>query len=160
MANEIKTFASKVLFALSTNNFNAVFGRISARLGELGNNTEENPDYSDIELMQHINVDVGRLVKLLNEINQKFRSLRKSAQVVVMTSLERAVWSWLDTYPSEFVDIHKERNEELSMCCETMFEHLDGFSDNSKKRAQTWPLQIIMLAVSYTHLTLPTNREV
>jgi hypothetical protein len=37
------------------------------RLQELStSNTEENLDYSDIELMQYINIDVERLVKLLN----------------------------------------------------------------------------------------------
>lgn len=37
------------------------------RLQELStSSTEENPDYSDIELIQHINVDVNRLIKLLN----------------------------------------------------------------------------------------------
>lgn len=36
------------------------------RLQELSTCNEENPDYSDIELIQHINVDVVRLIKLLN----------------------------------------------------------------------------------------------
>lgn len=62
----IKELASKVLFALSLNFFNAVFNRISARLQELSNSGEENPDCSDIEIMQHINVDVHRLIRLLN----------------------------------------------------------------------------------------------
>lgn len=62
----IKELASKVLFALSLNFFNAVFNRISARLQELSNSGDENPDCSDIEIMQHINVDVDRLTRLLN----------------------------------------------------------------------------------------------
>ena len=36
------------------------------RLQELSSNNEENPDLSDIELIQHINVDTIRLIKLLN----------------------------------------------------------------------------------------------
>lgn len=58
--------ASKVLFALSLNFFNAVFNRISSRLQELVKCGDENVDYSDIELIQHINVDVCKLIKLLN----------------------------------------------------------------------------------------------
>lgn len=61
----IKDLASKVLFALSLNFFNAVFNRISARLQELSNSGEENPDCSDIELMQYINADVHKLTRLL-----------------------------------------------------------------------------------------------
>ena len=67
MVIQLKNLAAKVLFALSLNNFTAVFNRISARLQELSvSSAEENPDYSDIELIQHINVDVERLIKLLN----------------------------------------------------------------------------------------------
>lgn len=61
----IKILASKVLFALSVNFFNAVFNRISSKLQELASCPDENPDYSDIELIQHINVDVNRLTRLL-----------------------------------------------------------------------------------------------
>lgn len=61
----LKALASKVLFALSQNHFSAVFNRISARLQELSTTSEENPDFSDIELIQHIDLDVPRLTKLL-----------------------------------------------------------------------------------------------
>ncbi|XP_035233645.1 neurofibromin-like, partial [Stegodyphus dumicola] len=66
MVVQLKNLASKVLFSLSLNNFNAVFSRISARMQELSNSNEENPDFIDIELIQHINWDVNRLIKLLN----------------------------------------------------------------------------------------------
>lgn len=64
----IKLLASKVLFALSVNFFNVVFSRISSKLQELASCPDENPDYSDIELIQHINVDVTRLTRLLSGI--------------------------------------------------------------------------------------------
>lgn len=67
-AHAIKLLASKVLFALSVNFFNAVFSRISSKLQELASCPDENPDYSDIELIQHINVDVNRLTRLLTGI--------------------------------------------------------------------------------------------
>ncbi|XP_069683037.1 neurofibromin isoform X4 [Periplaneta americana] len=145
---QLKNLASKVLFALSLNFFNAVFNRISARLQELSACNEENPDYSDIELIQHINVDVNRLTRLLNESIQKFRLLKKSAHLVLMTSLEKAIWNWMDTYPHEFADLQKKHNEELAKCCEGLFDILDGFADNKKGRAAVWPLQIMLLVLS------------
>ncbi|KAK4305959.1 hypothetical protein Pmani_022180 [Petrolisthes manimaculis] len=149
MVVQLKNLASKVLFALSLNNFSAVFNRISVRLQELStSSTDENPDYSDIELIQHINVDVHRLIKLLNETIQKFRCLRKNAQIVLMNSLEKAIWNWMDTYPNEFADLQKRRNEELAKCCEMMFEHLESFAENNKRRAAVWPLQIMLLVLS------------
>ncbi|XP_023718196.1 neurofibromin isoform X5 [Cryptotermes secundus] len=145
---QLKNLASKVLFALSLNFFNAVFNRISGRLQELSACNEENPDYSDIELIQHINVDVDRLIRLLNESIQKFRLLKKSAQLVLMTSLEKAIWNWMDTYPNEFADLQKKHNEELAKCCEGLFDILDSFADNKKGRAAVWPLQIMLLVLS------------
>lgn len=65
MVTPLKSLASKVLFALSQNNFNTVFSRISAKLSELSTTAEETTDFSDIELVQHINLDIARLIKLL-----------------------------------------------------------------------------------------------
>lgn len=67
---QLKNLASKVLFALSINFFNAVFNRISGKLQELSTSTDENPDYTDLELIQHINVDVVKLTRLLNGKNE------------------------------------------------------------------------------------------
>jgi hypothetical protein len=44
------------------------------------------------------------LVLLLESI-QKFRLLKKSAHLVLITSLEKAIWNWMDTYPNEFADL-------------------------------------------------------
>ncbi|XP_077293081.1 neurofibromin 1 [Arctopsyche grandis] len=145
----LKPLASKVLFALSLNFFNAVFNRISARLQELSASSEENPDYSDIELIQYINVDVIRLTRLFTESIQKFRLLKKSVHIVLVASLERAVWNWLDTYPREFAEIQRQPSEDLARCCDTLFDMLyDGFSDNKKSRVAMWPLQIMLLILS------------
>ncbi|CAN7985402.1 unnamed protein product [Ixodes hexagonus] len=147
MVVPLKNLASKVLFALSLNNFSAVFNRISGRLHELSNANEEMTDFSDIELIQHINVDVLRLIKLLNEINSKFRSLRKNAHLSLMNSLEKAIWNWMDTYPHEFMDLQKKPNDELADSCDRMFDLLDSFAENNKRRAQAWPLQIMLLVL-------------
>ena len=48
MVNQIRSLTSKVLYALSVNNFSAVFSRISSRLQELSVCNEENPDHVDI----------------------------------------------------------------------------------------------------------------
>ncbi|XP_035742449.1 neurofibromin-like isoform X1 [Vespa mandarinia] len=145
----LKNLASKVLFALSLNFFSAVFNRISARLQELSNCGDENPDYSDIELIQHINIDVYRLTKLLNETIQKFKQLKKSVHLVLMNSLEKAIWNWMDTYPHEFADIQRRPNEDLAKACEELFDILDVYVDNKKGRnAALWPLQIMLLVLS------------
>ncbi|KAL0113512.1 hypothetical protein PUN28_012574 [Cardiocondyla obscurior] len=147
----IKNLASKVLFALSLNFFNAVFNRISARLQELSNSGDENPDCSDIELMQYINVDVHRLTRLLNETIQKVRQIvgKKSAYLVLMNPLEKAIWNWIETYPHEFADVQKQPNEDLNKVCEELFDILDTFVVEKKSRAASvWPLQMMLLILS------------
>lgn len=67
-AQSLKALASKVIFSLSQNHFSAVFNRILARLQELSATSEENPDSGDIELIQHIDLDIQRLIKLLTGI--------------------------------------------------------------------------------------------
>ncbi|XP_037923398.1 neurofibromin isoform X2 [Hermetia illucens] len=147
-ANALKALASKVLFALSQNHFAAVFNRISARLQELSACSEENPDYSDIELIQHIDLDVVRLTKLLQETTQKIRLLKKSAHLILLNSLEKALWNWIEYHPQEFADVQRTPNEELSKCCETLFDILDSYAENKKSRSAIWPLQILLLVLS------------
>lgn len=105
-------------------------------------------DFIDIELIQHINVDIGRLIKILSEVNLKFKSLRKSAHLVLVNSLEKAIWNWMDFYPHEFMELQRRPNEELADCCDRLFELLENFSENNnKRRASVWPLQIMLLVL-------------
>lgn len=84
------------------------------------------------------------------ETIQKVRSLKKSAHLVLMNSLEKAIWNWMDTYPNEFAEVQKQPNEELGKACEELFHVLDTFVDNKKSRAAVvvWPLQIMLLVLS------------
>jgi hypothetical protein len=60
----ITLFGCFQCFGLPDKRSSTVF--CSSRLQELSTSSEENPDYSDIELIQYINVDVSRLTRLLN----------------------------------------------------------------------------------------------
>lgn len=134
---------------MSLNFSRAVFNRISDHLQELSVCNEENPDCSDIELIQHINIDVINLIKLLEETIQKYRLLKKSAHIVLINSIERAICNWMETYPNEFADIQKKPNEKLSKICCDLFDILDNTIDNKKcKTIIVWPLQIMLLILS------------
>lgn len=105
---------------------------------------------------------------MIAETIQKFRLLKKSTYIIVlMNSLERAIWNWMDTYPHEFADVHKKlsdnstkivgsnvetqkkSNENLAKACDELFDILDTFAENKKGRiAAVWPLQIMLLILS------------
>ncbi|KAK2156732.1 hypothetical protein LSH36_206g01021 [Paralvinella palmiformis] len=145
---KLKHLASKVLFALSQNNFTAVFSRISARLTALSSSNEDVTDFTDLELIQHINVDCNRLTKLLNECVQKFKSQRRQVYHVLATSLEKAIWNWMDNYPDEFTELQKKPNDELADCCDKLFELFNTFAiESNKRKAAVWPLQMMLLVL-------------
>lgn len=64
-ATSLKAHATKAIFALSHTHFTAVFSRFLAQLQELTVPSEECPDFCDIELIQHVDLDTPRLIKLL-----------------------------------------------------------------------------------------------
>ncbi|XP_029652888.1 neurofibromin-like [Octopus sinensis] len=148
LALQLKTLASKVLYALSQNNFTAVFHRISARLTTLSTCSEDQSDLSDLDLIQHINVDMIRLIKLLNEISSKFKTLKQKSVIYTLAhNLEKAIWNWMDNYPHEFNNLHQKPDSELQDYCDKMFELFNSFTENSKKKATVWPLQMMLLVL-------------
>ncbi|XP_064619782.1 neurofibromin-like isoform X5 [Lineus longissimus] len=157
---QLRALASKVLFALSQNNFTAVFNKISTRLMQ-ATSSEDAGDYTDLELIQHINVDVVRLIRLLNEVNARFKTLKqKNCQLSLSCNLERAIWNWMDNYPEEFTDLQKRQNEELTECCDKMFELFSGFSESSiRKKAGVWPLQMMLMILCPKILEEITNAD-
>ena len=146
--SQVKQLASNVLFALSVNNFNALFSKILSRLEETNEEFQSDACLYDLELIQHINVDIAKLTRLLNEVVSKWKHLKKTSQTLLVTSLEKAIWNWLDTYPEEFTDLQKRPNSELSDNCEKLFEQLDQFYEKQKAKAQIiWPLQTMLLVL-------------
>lgn len=92
-----------------------------------------------------------RALAIAAETIQKVRQLvgKKSAYLVLMNPLEKAIWNWMDTYPQEFADVQKQPNEDLSKACEELFDILDTFVVEKKSRAASvWPLQMMLLVLS------------
>lgn len=64
---------------------------------------------------------------------------------MLLTSIDKAIWNWIEAYPDEYIEILKHPNEELSSSCDQLFDSLDSLVDNKKGRSIIWPLQIILL---------------
>ncbi|XP_051717330.1 neurofibromin isoform X2 [Ctenopharyngodon idella] len=158
-AAQLRSSASAVLFSLSCNNFNAVFSRISTRLQELTVCTEDTVDVHDIELIQYINVDCSKLKRLLQETVLKFKSLKKPAQLAVISSLEKAFWNWVEHYPDEFTMLYQRPQADMADCAERLFDLVDSFAESAKRKAAVWPLQIILLILC-PEITQSITKEV
>ncbi|CAF4510371.1 unnamed protein product [Rotaria socialis] len=112
---QVRQLASNVLFALSVNNFGTLFSKVVSRLECLIVSGDETCEAGDLDLIQHMNVDMLKLTRLLNEEVQKWRLLKKFHHTELVKSVEKAIWNWLDTYPEEFTDLQKRPNAELSV---------------------------------------------
>ena len=116
----VRQLASRIIFALSVNNFNALFGKVLTRLedvaaddyqqsGGSSSGAESNPLVTyDLELIQHINFDMSKLTRLLNEMVLKWRHIRKPLQMLLVSLLKKCIWNWLDIYPDEFRNLQKK----------------------------------------------------
>ncbi|CAF1287270.1 unnamed protein product [Adineta steineri] len=145
----VRQLASNVLFALSVNNFSILFSKVVSRLECLIASGDETCEAGDLDLIQHMNVDMLKLTRLLNEEVQKWKLLKKTHHTELVKSVEKAIWNWLDTYPEEFTDLQKRPNAELSDNCEKLFELLDsiGGEGNRRKAQYAWPLQMMLLVL-------------
>ncbi len=68
-----------------------------------------------------------------------------------MSSLEKAIWNWMDNYPREFKELQRLRtqNEDLARHCDVFFDMLDNFAEaKNKHRSIIWPLQLMLLILT------------
>jgi neurofibromin 1 len=61
----IAKFVGRILYHLSASNWSAVFMRIKNKIYALANNSEDNPDVLDLQLISHSLLDKARLVQVL-----------------------------------------------------------------------------------------------
>lgn len=152
LADNLRQQARSLLYAVSSKNFFAIFGQFSRALDffskELNTNEDTNPDFIDIELIQYIKFDLIKLVKLFVEVNDKFKSLKKNVHFVLFTSIERAIWNWIENSTDEFINLHSKQKDTLNECCGKFFDLLDVYVEsNIKKRNIIWPLQMLLLVL-------------
>lgn len=141
---QLKTLASKVILSLSLANYEVIYKGFCIKLGELVSTSDENPDFSGIEIMQHASIDAKRLTRLFCEIVINFKSLKKHLHGVLLVTLEKIIWNWMDRCSDEYNNLIKL--DELSDVCDKLFEHLDAYSENNTKRkVNFWPLQMLLL---------------
>lgn len=94
--------------------------------------------------MQHVSIDSKRLTRLLCEIVVNFKLLKKHLHGVLLVTLEKAIWNWMDKFADEFNNLIKM--DDLSDVCDKLFELLDTYSENNNKRkVNFWPLQMLLL---------------
>ncbi|KAI9491357.1 hypothetical protein BDB00DRAFT_874401 [Zychaea mexicana] len=141
---DIYKAASRVVFYVSASNWPIMFGKIKARILYLSTTMDENPETADMRLLECSALNAKRLSMILTELCSTFMHLKKSAQLFVAVTLRRAIWNWIETYPSEFMRLcHSQKR--LDGGPEILFDICNSLADTTRKKAVLWPLQTMLL---------------
>ncbi|KAF7726129.1 Ras GTPase activating protein ira2 [Apophysomyces ossiformis] len=141
---DIYKAASRIVFYVSASNWPVVFAKIKTRILYLSTTTDENPETADMRLLECCALNAKRLSTVLAELCATFLHLKKSAQLVVAVVLRRAIWGWIETYPSEFMRLCYSQKR-LEGGPEILFDICNSLADTTRKKAILWPLQILLL---------------
>ncbi|KAI8390971.1 uncharacterized protein BYT42DRAFT_508674 [Radiomyces spectabilis] len=141
---DIYKAASRVVFYVSASNWPITFAKIHTRILYLSSTMDENPETSDMRLLECCALNAKRLSMILSDLCSTFLHLKKSAQLVIAVILRKAIWGWIETYPSEFLQLcHSQKR--LDGGPEVFFDMCNSLADTTRKKAILWPLQILLL---------------
>lgn len=70
--------------------------------------------------------------------------LKKSAQIVMANVLRKAIWNWIEVFPSQFVTLCQSQKR-LDGGPEILFDICFSLADNFRKKSVFWPLQTMLL---------------
>lgn len=140
--------AGRIIYLISKHHFSTVFLRISRRLMTLVENNEDSMGPDDLELIRYVHVPVEGLIVLFQDCSKHFKNLKKYSQQVLLKGLSKSIWNWIESYPEQFTYLYKETNALLSELSEKLFTLTDQWSENTRKKAISWPLQILLLLLS------------
>ncbi|KAL0094126.1 hypothetical protein F4703DRAFT_1816773 [Phycomyces blakesleeanus] len=143
---DIYKAASRVVFYLSASNWYIMHSKLRARILYLTTTSDEAPDTSDIRLLECCALNSKRLSMMFEELHPTFTRLKKSAQLAIAVILRRAIWGWIETYPSEFINLCRSKKR-LDGRPDILFDICNSLADTTRKKAILWPLQTILLAL-------------
>ncbi|WAR61458.1 hypothetical protein PtB15_12B143 [Puccinia triticina] len=112
---------SKICFFVSASNWTIILGKIKNHIA-CWSGPEEFPDCSETRLLEFCSLNRHRLSSILRELSAQF------------------------TYPNEYAALVRS-NGRLKGAPDVLFDVAHGLSENGKKRAYTWPMMAMLLAV-------------
>ncbi|KAI8097774.1 uncharacterized protein BX664DRAFT_356981 [Halteromyces radiatus] len=145
---DIYKVAGKVLYYVSASNWSFYYAKIKAAvqvLGSIGEGIDTNPP--DIRMLECSCLTRPRLHTVLTELSPYYLHMKRQGKLLYSKMIRRAIWRWIETYPSEFEQVCASDNRLLGGS-EILFDMCSSSADTSKKKAIMWPLQTILLSLS------------
>nr|CAG8557750.1 86_t:CDS:10 [Entrophospora candida] len=144
---EIFKNAGRVIFYISSSNWDVVFAKIKSRIGNLAAANEDRPEIAELKLLECSNLNAKRLSRILQELCGSFIHLRKQSQITLATVLRKAIWNWIEIFPSEFISLCQNQKR-LEGGPEILFDILhSAASESVNRKTAFWPLQTMLLVI-------------
>ena len=170
---EIARTVGKIIYFLSSASWPVLFARIRNRVLYLSSATEEHPDAIELRLLDWCNLDQARLVLLMrgecnrtllsqtnrltdrychrlsSEFTTHFLHMKRSAQPAVAHAIESIIMNWVESRPSEFVNLLKN-GKRLDGGAEVLFDQVHSLAtlpENTKRLRAFRPAKMALLIV-------------
>ncbi|KAF8943228.1 Ras GTPase activating protein ira2 [Haplosporangium gracile] len=144
LSQEIYKTAGKILFYISASNWPIVFARLKARIQHLSTTNDDWPETAELKLLETASLNQRRLGQVLTELRSSFLHLKRSAQTVMGQVLHKAIWNWIETFPSEFVHLCQTQRR-MEGEPHILFDICHSIATDNKRRIHFWPLQTMLL---------------
>ncbi|KAI1294478.1 Ras GTPase activating protein ira2 [Mortierella claussenii] len=144
LSNEIYKTAGRVLFYISASNWPIVFARLKARIQHLTTTNDDWPETAELKLLETASLNQRRLGQVLTELRSTFLHLKRSAQTVMGQVLHKAIWNWIEVFPSEFVHLCQTQKR-MEGEPHILFDICHSLATDNKRRIHFWPLQTMLL---------------
>ncbi|KAF9540942.1 Ras GTPase activating protein ira2 [Mortierella hygrophila] len=144
LSQEIYKTAGKILFYISASNWPIVFARLKARIQHLSTTNDDWPETAELKLLETASLNQRRLGQVLTELRSSFLHLKRSAQTVMGQVLHKAIWNWIETFPSEFVVLCQTQRR-MEGEPHILFDICHSIATDNKRRIHFWPLQTMLL---------------
>ncbi|KAF8979403.1 Ras GTPase activating protein ira2 [Entomortierella lignicola] len=144
ISNEIYKTAGRVLFYISASNWPIVFARLKARIQHLTTTNDDWPETAELKLLETASLNQRRLGQVLTELRSTFLHLKRSAQTVMGQVLHKAIWNWIEVFPSEFVHLCQTQRR-MEGEPHILFDICHTLATDNRRRIHFWPLQTMLL---------------
>ncbi|KAH7098759.1 hypothetical protein BKA62DRAFT_711739 [Auriculariales sp. MPI-PUGE-AT-0066] len=146
----ILKYASRVIFHVSASNWSTVYHRVRKGIHQHANSSNSGGDdlheYSDLWLIAFCAFDRVRLVQVLQELASLLVNMRIKAQIEIAQALRRAMWNWINVFPSEFADASVNPRK-LDGAAERLYDVMQQLAD-ADRRLAFWPCLTLLMCTS------------
>ena len=105
LLQDMQRSVAQFTYFISAANWNIVLARLRNRFAYYG--SVEDPDLSEIRLLEFCCFNRSRLSTILHELSSTFIHLKRGAQVAISIALRSSIWSWIESYPSQFHQLYE-----------------------------------------------------